>query len=441
MVKRGESLANYETVRLRKDGKRISVSVTDSPIRSEGVRVSGLSSIARDTASKGSAGGYTCCTAKDGCGRLARRRHRARLPGSTSSRPFSATANRRRGQIDERQWMYKHLTEIRKAADFAASLTHQLLAFSRRQPLFLRVFNLNDTVKSMGRNVAARDRRGHPDSHSSQGRDRSFESRPPASSSRSQLNLCVNARDAMLKGGSITIETADVTYFLDDFYSVNEMPCRGNMKVNRSMDNPARWDDARGEEAHFRAVLHDKGKGQGTGLGLANGYGIVAKQSSGYIRWTATWIRRTTFSIYLPQRVGTARSPAFVRAARRPVARRQRDGALCGGRDHRAQPHRPRAAPARLHRAGRAVAAQARDAIESHNGCEVHLLFLMWSAGWRKELAGLDSRDAERPKLLFTSAVDESISRGTAGTAPPSGRPFTPADLAKVRAVLDGADE
>ena len=53
------------------------------------------------------------------------------------------------GQIDERQWMYKHLAEIRKAADFAASLTHQLLAFSRRQPLFLRVFSINDTVRNM----------------------------------------------------------------------------------------------------------------------------------------------------------------------------------------------------------------------------------------------------------------------------------------------------
>ena len=53
------------------------------------------------------------------------------------------------GQIDERQWMYKHLAEIRKAADFAASLTHQLLAFSRRQPLFLRVFNMNDAVRNM----------------------------------------------------------------------------------------------------------------------------------------------------------------------------------------------------------------------------------------------------------------------------------------------------
>ncbi len=146
-VKRGESLADYETVRLRKDGKKISVSLTDSPMRGDEGKITGLSSIARDITERKRLEEELLQSQKmDAVGRLAGGIAHDFNNILTAILGYSDLII---GQVDERQWMYKHLCEIRKAADFAASLTHQLLAFSRRQPLYLRVFNINDSVRNL----------------------------------------------------------------------------------------------------------------------------------------------------------------------------------------------------------------------------------------------------------------------------------------------------
>ncbi len=110
--------------------------------------------------------------------------------------------------------MYKHLCEMRKAADFAASLTHQLLAFSRRQPLFLRVFSLNDTVRGLQKmlqRVIGEQIYIKTELQAQIGRLKA----DPSQLEQVLLNLCVNARDAMVGGGTITISTEDVTYIPD----------------------------------------------------------------------------------------------------------------------------------------------------------------------------------------------------------------------------------
>lgn len=132
-VKRGDSLANYETIRLRKDGRKISVSLTDSPIRGEGDRITGLSSIARDITERKRLEEELLQSQKmDAVGRLAGGIAHDFNNILTAILGYSDLII---GQIDEKQWMYKHLTEIRKAADFAAALTHQLLAFSPAPPI------------------------------------------------------------------------------------------------------------------------------------------------------------------------------------------------------------------------------------------------------------------------------------------------------------------
>ena len=220
-VQRGESLADYETVRIRKDGKRISVSLTDSPIRSEAGIINGLSSIARDITERKRLEEELLQSQKmDAVGRLAGGIAHDFNNILTAILGYSDLMI---GQIEEKHWMYKHLAEIRKAADFAASLTHQLLAFSRRQPLYLRVFNVNDSVRNMqkmlqrviGEQIAVR-----TDLAAEIGRLKA----DPSQLEQVLLNLCVNSRDALTKGGTITISTADVTYILDDAYSVIEMP-------------------------------------------------------------------------------------------------------------------------------------------------------------------------------------------------------------------------
>ncbi|TCO84385.1 PAS domain S-box-containing protein [Chthoniobacter flavus] len=440
MVKRGESVANYETMRVRKDGKRLSMSLTDSPIRSEGGRVTGLSSIARDITERKRLEEELLQSQKmDAVGRLAGGIAHDFNNILTAILGYSDLLI---GQIDERQWMYKHLSEIRKAADFAASLTHQLLAFSRRQPLFLRVFNINDTVKNMQK-MLQRVIGEHIQIHTHLKAEIGRLKADPSQLEQVLLNLCVNARDAMPNGGSISIETADVTYFLDDFYSVNEMPAGEYVKLTICDTGTGMTADVK--KHIFEPFFTTKEKGQGTGLGLATCYGIV-KQSLGYITVDSQVGVGTTFSIYLP-RVDESGEKSSIR---------KEVGQLPGGHEtvlYVEDEITVRSLTAHvLRRLGYTVleagsGKQARDAIENHNGREVHLLFsdvVLPDAGGKELAEWFKQTRSGQTKLLFTSGyVDENILKrhglelGTAFLQ----KPFTPADLAKkVREVLDSAE-
>ncbi|HSI13863.1 MAG TPA: PAS domain S-box protein [Chthoniobacter sp.] len=441
MVKRGESVANYETIRLRKDGKRISVSLTDSPIRSESGRITGLSSIARDITERKRLEEELLQSQKmDAVGRLAGGIAHDFNNILTAILGYSDLII---GQIDERQWMYKHLSEIRKAADFAASLTHQLLAFSRRQPLFLRVFNINETVKNMQK-MLQRVIGEHIQIKTLLKAEIGRLKADPSQLEQVLLNLCVNARDAMPKGGSITIETADVTYFLDDFYSVNEMPAGEYVKL--TICDTGTGMTAEVKKHIFEPFFTTKEKGQGTGLGLATCYGIV-KQSGGYITVDSHVDVGTTFSIYLP-RVDESGEKSSIR---------KEVGHLPGGHEtvlYVEDEITVRSLTAHvLRRLGYTVleaasGKQARDAIENYNGRDVHLLFsdvVLPDAGGKELADWIRETRSGRTKLLFTSGyVDESILRrhGVEGGTAFLQKPFTPADLArKVREVLDSTED
>jgi len=440
MVKRGESVANYETIRLRKDAKRISVSLTDSPIRSESGRITGLSSIARDITERKRLEEELLQSQKmDAVGRLAGGIAHDFNNILTAILGYSDLII---GQIDERQWMYKHLTEIRKAADFAASLTHQLLAFSRRQPLFLRVFSINDTVKNMQK-MLQRVIGEHIQIHTHLKAEIGRLKADPSQLEQVLLNLCVNARDAMPKGGSITIETSDVTYFLDDFYSVNEMPAGEYVKLVVCDTGTGMTPEVK--KHIFEPFFTTKEKGQGTGLGLATCYGIV-KQSGGYITVDSHVDVGTTFSIYLP-RVDESGEKSNIR---------KEVGQLPGGHEtvlYVEDEITVRSLTAHvLRRLGYTVleaasGKQARDAIENYNGREVHLLFsdvVLPDAGGKELADWIRETRSGRTKILFTSGyVDESILKrhGLEGGTAFLQKPFTPADLAKkVREVLDNPE-
>jgi PAS domain S-box-containing protein len=437
MVKGGESLANYESVRLRKDGKKISVSLTDSPIRGEGGQVTGLSSIARDiTERKRLEEDLLQAQKMDAVGRLAGGIAHDFNNILTAILGYSDLII---GQIDERQWMYKHLSEIRKAADFAASLTHQLLAFSRRQPLYLRVFNLNDTVRSMqkmlqrviGENIEIKTQ-----FKAEIGRLKA----DPSQIEQVLLNLCVNARDAMPKGGSITIQTADVTYFVDDFQSVNEMPAGEYVKLTVTDTGHGMTPDVK--KHIFEPFFTTKDKGQGTGLGLATCYGIV-KQSGGYIAVDSAVGVGTTFSIYLPR----------VEESGEKSSSKKEIGQLVGGNEtvlYVEDEITVRSLTSHvLRRLGYTVleaadGKSARDAVESNNGRAVDLLFsdvVLPDSGGQDLAKWMRARN-EKTRILFTSGyADENILRRH-GLQPETAflqKPFTPAELArKVREIIDG---
>jgi PAS domain S-box-containing protein len=439
-IRKGESIANYETVRLRNDGKKICVSLTESPIRAENGRITGLSSIARDITERKRLEEELLQSQKmEAVGRLAGGIAHDFNNILTAILGYSDLLI---GQIEERHWMYKHLTEIRKASDFAASLTQQLLAFSRRQPLYLRVFSINDTVRNLHKmlqRVIGENIKITTKMTADIGRVKA----DPSQLEQVLLNLCVNARDAMPGGGSITIHTADITYIPEeDGVNVPEMPAGEYVRL--SVLDTGTGIAPEIVKHIFEPFFTTKEKGQGTGLGLATCYGIV-KQSGGYIGVESVLEEGTTFSIYLP-RVDEAGEKANIRVE---------SGPLPGGNEtilYVEDEMSVRSLTAHvLRRLGYTVleagdGQEAQTIIEERAESDIDLLF---SDVVLPDVSGRQLADwvctRRQTKLLFTSGyVDEQILRhhGVEADAAFLQKPFTPSDLArKLREVIEAEEE
>jgi signal transduction histidine kinase/CheY-like chemotaxis protein len=187
--------------------------------------------------------------------------------------------------------------QIRGAADRAASLTRQMLAFSRRQALEPAIFDMNVLVTDMCKLLK---RLIHEDVDFSFRADESLGKVKADTGQIEQvvLNLAVNACDAMPQGGKLTIETKNV--FVDEEYARTRptVPC-GNYAV-LSVTDTGHGMDAETQARIFEPFFTTKENGKGTGLGLATVYGVV-KQSEGFI-WVETAPGRgSRFEVYLPQ--------------------------------------------------------------------------------------------------------------------------------------------
>jgi two-component system cell cycle sensor histidine kinase/response regulator CckA len=196
----------------------------------------------------------------------------------------------------------KHLDQIKLAAERAAALTQQLLAFSRQQVLQPKVLNLNAVVHSVSKMLLR-----------VIGEDVTLNLAPgePLGSIKADLgqieqvlmNLAVNARDAMPEGGKILIETANVE--LDETYARQHQSVKPGSYVMLSFSDTGCGMDAKTMAQIFEPFFTTKEPGKGTGLGLSTVYGTV-KQSGGYVWAYSEPMRGTTFKIYFPRIDGSA---------------------------------------------------------------------------------------------------------------------------------------
>ena len=200
-------------------------------------------------------------------------------------------------QIPQDSPQYGKLVHIGQAADRAAALTRQLLAFSRKQLLDVKVLNLNDVVSGlepMLRRLIGEDIELKILGSSSLGMMRADQ----AQIEQILMNLVVNSRDAMPKGGSLTIETANTD--LDAEYSQSCDEIIAGPYVMLAVSDDGHGMDARTVSCIFDPFFSTKEKGVGTGLGLSTVYGIV-KQHGGHVSVYSEVGRGTTFKIYLPR--------------------------------------------------------------------------------------------------------------------------------------------
>jgi len=339
-------------------------------------------------------------------------------------------------EIDPASPVAAELAEIRRASDSAATLTRQLLAFSRRQIVDAVVFDLSDAVAETGK-MLRRLIGEHIRLEMRLGSDTRVRT-DPGQIEQVLTNLAVNARDAMPTGGILVIETSTIDVEPDDLAMHPDLS-PGPFVVMAVSDTGSGMSDEVRARA-FEPFFTTKEVGRGTGLGLATSHGII-KQAGGAIDIYSELNVGTTFRIYLPRvldspnRESPQPSAAVAAVGTETIlmvedeASVRRVGALI------------------LRRLGYTVV-EARDGYEalklldSHEGA-VHLLFT------DVVLPGLGGRDlanrvrAERPgiKVLFASGyTDDMVLQGdiAARDAVLVQKPYTGLVLSqRVRAVLD----
>jgi len=300
-VKRGERVRHFEAERVRKDGGRVILSLTISPIKDVSGRIVGASTIGRDVTERK--------RAEEEKTKLQRQLAQAqkmesigRLAGGvahdfnnllTVINGYSKLLLR---DLKEGGPLRDSLAEISKAGERAAGLTRQLLAFSRKQILEPRRLDINGVVTDMRpmlERLVGEDIEVRIALHAEGGTIYA----DPHQLEQVVMNLVVNARDAMPGVGKLLVETACVER--DESYARSHPEARTGRFVMLAVTDTGVGMDEETKNRIFEPFFTTKEAGKGTGLGLSMVQGVVA-QSGGYVEVYSEKGRGTTFKIYLP---------------------------------------------------------------------------------------------------------------------------------------------
>ena len=296
-LKRGERVEHADAVRVTKDGRHLNMSITISPVTDASGNVVGASAIARDmTAQK---------RAEDQLRQSQKMEAIGRLAGGVAHDfnnilgIIAACSELLRDRVIPGE-SSQYLANIQKAIERGASLTRHLLAFSRKQVVAKRLLDVNerlaDVIKLlrplMGDDVTI--------STSLKAPSPIIEA-DPSQLDQVILNLAVNARDAMPKGGKFILETSMVD--LDEAFVQTHRSAQVGRHVVIAVSDTGHGMDEATVARMFEPFFTTKEPGKGTGLGLSTVYGIV-QQSGGHIWVYSEPGRGTSFKIYFPSAEG-----------------------------------------------------------------------------------------------------------------------------------------
>jgi PAS domain S-box-containing protein len=303
-IRRGEYISHHETVRRTKDGRRIEVSLSMSPMRDASGIPTGVSIIGRDITGRKRLEATLFQSQKmETVGKLA----------GGIAHEFNSIMTAIIGQselmlydLPEGNPLRKNAAEIQQAAGRAATLTRQLLAYGRKQIFQPEVLDLNTILAGMEKTLC----------HLA-GRDVDVLIAPPTGPRLVKadpgqieqviVNIVMNAAEAMPRGGKLTLETAET--FLDQAYVSQFQDLKAGQYIMLAITDTGAGMSEAVKARLFEPFFTTKEVGKGTGLGLATCHGII-KQSGGHINVYSEPGRGATFKIYLPKAPVENKPPA-----------------------------------------------------------------------------------------------------------------------------------
>jgi PAS domain S-box-containing protein len=435
-IARGERINQLETVCMTREGKRVDVSISVSPVKDASGRIVGTSTIARDTSDRKRLREQLLQAQKvEAIGRLA---GGVAHDFNNILTTIIGYCDLTREQLSVDHETRANIEEIAAAAERAASLTRQLLAFSRKQTLQPKILDLNAVIGNLDkmlRRLIGEDVDLITKLMPNLGRVKA----DPGQIEQVITNLAVNARDAMPNGGKLLIETANVALDAETARLPEDMRPGDYVMIAVTDTGSGMTDEVK---AHlFEPFFTTKPQGHGTGLGLSTCYGIV-KQSGGCVNVYSEPGHGTTFKIYLPfipvpaAAGSSAQSPVPPQAGKETILLVEDDLSVRG-----LNARLLRSRGYNILEAGNGQ--EALRVAEQHTPGEIALLLtdvIMPEMGG-KELAQHFRAAYPDAKVLFCSGyTQEAIDRG--GELEPGiaflQKPFTPASLShKIREVLD----